>query len=500
MASEILLSVGIDIGTSTTQLIFSELTLVNRASDYAVPRIEIVGRKIVYKSNIYFTPLKSQTEIDGAALKKIIEDEYRLAQIRPKDVDTGAVIITGETARKENAQMIVRQFSDFAGDFVVATAGPDLESILAGRGAGADKFSKENRCRVLNIDIGGGTSNLAVFNNGEPKDCGCLDIGGRLIKFDEVRRITYISEKVKTLIKRHGLRIFEGETASESEVSELTDILSGILEMSAGFAPQNEDYALMVTNHGLDIRRGQQTAALGAHTSGNMEDAADFSIDAVSFSGGVAEYIYRSEGIADFYKYGDIGLFLAQSIKRSKFMESGCRLFESSEKIRATVVGAGTHTTKLSGSTITVDEKLLPLKNIPVAKLEYLEEFFGDGSVNEEGIAQAAARKLGWFGEETAAIFISGLLNPSFLQVQSYGRALFKGFLTTGIKRPLVVIAGHDMAKVLGQTLWAMAGTKENIICLDGIELTSGDYIDIGRAAGGGCVVPVVVKTLVFHE
>ena len=148
---EVILSVGIDIGTSTTQLIFSRLTIENRASSYTVPRICIVDKEVIYRSQIYFTPLKSATEIDAEAVKKIVRDEYRAAGKTPADLQTGAVIITGETARKQNANDVLAALSDLAGDFVVATAGPDLESVLSARGAGADALSKENRIAVANV-------------------------------------------------------------------------------------------------------------------------------------------------------------------------------------------------------------------------------------------------------------------------------------------------------------------------------------------------------------
>ena len=139
---ETILSVGIDIGTSTTQLIFSRLTIENLASNYTVPRISIVNKEVIYRSGIHFTPLKSQTEIDAAQVKDIIRDEYRKADMRPEDLQTGAVIITGETARKQNANTVLESLSDMAGDFVVATAGPDLESVLSAKGAGTDKSQK----------------------------------------------------------------------------------------------------------------------------------------------------------------------------------------------------------------------------------------------------------------------------------------------------------------------------------------------------------------------
>lgn len=488
MVTEKLLSVGIDIGTSTTQLVFSQLVIKNMASDFSVPRIEIVDKEIIYKSEIYFTPLKTRTEIDAAALLKIIENEYALAGVNKEDIKTGAVIITGETSRKENAEMIVRRFAELAGDFVVATAGPDLESIIAGKGAGTDLISKERHISAVNIDIGGGTSNLALFKNGAAIDSGCLDIGGRLIKVDKEKKIIYIADKIKILIQKHGLKLLEGEAADEEEIKKLTDLMARLLEMSVGLRTKDEDYTLMVTEHGLSKNEVPE---------------------AVSFSGGVAEYIY-GEIEGDLFLYGDIGIFLALSIRKSRFFNSESKSLEivkPHEKIRATVVGAGSHTTKLSGSTISVDEKLLPLKNIPILKIEENEEFLSCGGiwagVNEEGLKEAVAKKLSWFdknNEVRAAVALSGLAAPSFAQVQAYARAVWEGFKANAKhKEPLVVIAGTDMAKALGQTIESVSAGEAKLICLDGIELGAGDYIDIGTPAAFSCVVPVVVKTLVFH-
>ena len=213
---ETILSVGIDIGTSTTQLIFSRLTIENLASSYMVPRIRIVDKEVTYRSEIYFTPLLSQTEIDAEKVKGIIEREYRKAGMKPEDLQTGAVIITGETARKQNANSVLASLSSMAGDFVVATAGPDLESVLSAKGAGADRISEEKRIAVANIDIGGGTSNIALFQKGSLKGTSCLDIGGRLIKVEN-GRISYIYPKIQKLAERHGIRIAVGDRADESK-------------------------------------------------------------------------------------------------------------------------------------------------------------------------------------------------------------------------------------------------------------------------------------------
>ena len=173
-----ILSVGIDIGTSTTQLIFSRLTIENRASSYTVPRIDIVDKEVIYRSKIYFTPLRSATEIDAEAVKRIVREEYQAAGMTPEMLRTGAVIITGETARKENANEVLEALSDLAGDFVVATAGPDLESVLSARGAGTDALSKEKRTAIANVDIGGGTTDIAVITLGSMACSTSLKLAG----------------------------------------------------------------------------------------------------------------------------------------------------------------------------------------------------------------------------------------------------------------------------------------------------------------------------------
>ena len=141
--SENLLSVGIDLGTTTTQMILSRLQVENLADPFSVPRLEITHREILYKSPIYFTPLLNHDRIDADALRKIVDTEYQNAGVHPSDIQTGAVIITGETARKDNAAEVLSALSDYAGEFVVATAGPALESVLAAKGAGADQLAKQ---------------------------------------------------------------------------------------------------------------------------------------------------------------------------------------------------------------------------------------------------------------------------------------------------------------------------------------------------------------------
>lgn len=475
---EELLSVGIDLGTSTTQLIFSKLIVENMASSYSVPRLVITEKQIQYKSDIYFTPLLDQQRIDFEGVRKIIENEYKRAGISKEQIDTGAVIITGETARKENAREVLSALSGFAGDFVVATAGPDLESVISGKGAGADQYSKEHSTMVVNMDIGGGTSNLAVFQRGDTLDTGCLDIGGRLIKLDpETRKITYITPKLMTIIEKERFPLSIGTVVNEENLKPLLDIMVSALAQSVGLEPKGDYFPLLITNKSI------------SHTEG---------LKYISFSGGVADAVYHPEKFHVKYQFGDMGILLGKAI-RDSILCKDLEVIEGSETIRATVVGAGSHTTEISGSTITYTKNTFPIKNIPVLKITAKEE------VSEDSLREAILKKLEWFAVEGAlqktAIAITGEENPSFYRVQEYAKGLLEGMQPLIEKEiPLIVIVEKDMAKVLGQTMYHQLNWDRDIICLDSIKLGEGDYIDIGKPIAEGSVLPIVVKTLIFHS
>lgn len=228
MQTEEILSAGIDIGTSTTQLVFSRMILQNTGGFGRIPQIKVVSKEVIYESEIYFTPLSSREEIDGERVHEIIKKEYEKAGVCPADLATGAVIITGETSRKRNAESVVRAIADVAGEFVVATAGADLESVLAGKGAGAADLSQKTGKRVVNLDIGGGTTNICVFENGNMVDTACLDIGGRLIRVKD-GRVTYMVPKLQWLCGRLEIDLAEGGTAELEKLRRLTAAMAELL-------------------------------------------------------------------------------------------------------------------------------------------------------------------------------------------------------------------------------------------------------------------------------
>ena len=188
-----LISMGLDVGTTSTQMVFSRLRIENKAGSFAVPELTIESREILYESPVQFTPLLSGELVDADALRSMVDAQYAAAGIAKEDVDTGAIIITGETSRKENARAVLESLAGYAGEFVVATAGPDLESVLAAKGAGAVAYSERTGKRVLHMDIGGGTSNLALIEDGKIVATSCLNVGGRLLKIAPDGKLTYVS-------------------------------------------------------------------------------------------------------------------------------------------------------------------------------------------------------------------------------------------------------------------------------------------------------------------
>ncbi|SFE33910.1 ethanolamine utilization protein EutA [Peptostreptococcaceae bacterium pGA-8] len=474
---EVINSVGIDIGTSTTQLIFSKLTIENLATSYTVPRISIVNTEVVYRSDIYFTPLTNALTIDSEQVKNIVKGEYAKAKMDPKNLQTGAVIITGETARKENANEVLSALSKMAGEFVVATAGPDLESVLSARGAGTDKMSEEDRNIIANIDIGGGTSNIAIFQKGNLIGTTCLDIGGRLIKVEN-GKISYVYEKMADLAASIGIPIKVGDVADKGNLKQLATKMAQHLSMALNLTDKDERHQNLYTNDGIPVK-------------------SDISINGLTYSGGVADIVYNPSS-EDVFRYGDIGPLLGEAINENNDFRKVKR-YDAVETIRATVVGAGTHTTEVSGSTIRYEADCLPLKNIPVVKMTEEDE------ENMEAFSGRLAEKIDIFTnrsrDECVAVAISGNNHTSFDAVQQLAMGIINGLKAyDNPEIPVLVIVESDIGKVLGNALKVLMNQKRKVLCIDNIFVKDGDYVDIGEPVANGRVVPVVTKTLIFNR
>ncbi len=479
---ESIISVGIDIGTTTTQLVISRLTIKNIAPGSAVPRMEITDKEVLHRSTIYFTPLKDHDLIDAVAVAQIVEREYQAAGLTPEGIDTGAVIITGETAKKENAKNILESMAGLAGEFVVATAGVNLESILAGKGSGAAAFSKERHRVTVNVDIGGGTSNIGVFREGHTLDTACLNIGGHLIELEkESDKITYIAEPARAVLRECGLPLKVGDRVHLGELKTVAETMAkSVVETITSQTLTDLTRELLMTP---PLRL-------------------DYPVERVMISGGVADFVYSDfnpVSVPQVSKYGDIGPLLGWAV-REKLKEVGIEPVKPSETIRATVIGAGTHSVNLSGSTISVRDESLPLKNVSV-----ISPFAEDMPETVEMISQQVRRAVEMVTSDGSTQYVALAMDgPSvvtFEAIQVLADGLIRGmkdYIDAG--KPLIIVLEKDCAKVLGQTLQNRMGKDAEIICIDQVRVDEGDYIDLGKPLMGGRVVPVVVKTLVFDS
>ena len=455
---ESLLSIGLDVGTTSTQLIVSRLTISNRASSFAVPEMEIADRQILYRSPVHFTPLLEGNLVDGDKIRTLVEEEYKNAGISRSDVDTGAVIITGETSRRENAKAVLSALAEYAGDFVVATAGPALESVLAAQGAGAVAYSAETGKTVFHMDIGGGTANLALIENGHITCTDCLNVGGRLIKIEN-QHICYISPVLE------GLCNFSiGDAVTPADLESVAAILVEALEMAAGLRPPTELLSRL------------RTAELGAHNGCAVKDAV------ISFSGGVADCIETDHPA---FAFGDMGPILGHAIRKSRLCQNSYRLGE--ETIRATVIGAGCHSAQLSGSTVFYQNMALPIKNRPVVALTKQEQ-----SLPPASLVECIRQKLA--AQDTLSVLaLPGLDAPDYKSIKSLAEALAQA-----VPSPILITVEQDMAKALGQAIALHRPPGEPILCIDRVRLKAGDYLDVGNPIGPA--LPVVVKTLILER
>ena len=457
--NECLRSVGLDVGTTTTQLILSELQIQNVAGGFSVPQMQIMERKILYRSPVYFTPLLGENRVDGVAIRRIVEAEYEKAGVRKEMLHTGAVIITGETSRKENARTVLENLSEFAGDLVVATAGPHLESVLAAKGAEAVKFSRETGKTVLHMDIGGGTSNLALIEDGKITATGCMNVGGRLLKLDPRGKITYVSPVLQGITD-----LSVGQTVTRQQVEKLAQLLVQALEMAAGLTPQTDLLQRFWTQ--------EAGSAFVLCPEGNA---------VLSFSGGVADCIRED---VPWLQFGDIGPCLGQAIRKSPLCAGQYRL--GSQTIRATVIGAGCHSAQLSGSTVFYRNVRFPIKDLSAVPLSLQEQNL------PHPVLVKTIRSRMEACDQAAVLALPGFCAPDYGAVQRLAQAIAQALAG----RPAYIALEQDMAKALGQALALLLPEGAPCLCIDGVALEEGSFLNVASPVGPA--VPVVIKTLIL--
>lgn len=473
-----LTSVGIDIGSSGTQVIFSRIHLRRLAEDMT-SRYYVVSRDQLYLSPVALTPYASETRIDDEKLKAIIAQAYVDGGIDRADVDTGAVILTGEALRRENAQAISALLSEQSGDLVCATAGHHMESMLAAYGSGAAQASLDLGKRVLNIDIGGGTTKLALVEGGKVITTAAVHIGGRL-QVTEDGKIVRLDPAGRTHARRAGFDWSLGDSINPDDLDKVADKMADTLIEALAVRPIPHDVGhLYLTDPIIDF------GELGG----------------MMYSGGVAEYVYDREQ----RDFGDMGRRLGHAIRRK--IDAGrfpWPLLPAHECIRATALGASEYSVQLSGNTsyISTPGALLPRRNLQVLLPPYEP---GEGDVDSAALARAIGQHRTAFdlnhAEAEFALALRWMGIPAYERVRAFAEGVKAG-LADKIARgdPLYIMLDGDVAQTLGGVLREDCGVANEILVIDGVQLMDFDYIDLGKVRVPSYTVPVTIKSLVFSE
>ena len=468
-----LLSVGVDVGTSTSHLVFSNLVL-ERDLHSPSRRFNIQKRDIIYEGRIIDTPLMDDDTIDMDRLSEFLKEEYQTAGMHRVDVQSGAVIITGETARKKNAKQLVEFLSKGAGDFVAATAGANFESFLTALGSGATARSKDHNKTILSCDIGGGTSNIAISKNGEVLSTSCVSIGGRLLASDSEGKIWRIDDPAMKVMEHIGLAYRVGDKIPGEDIERIAAKFAEVL---------------------IEVITGPATSPLARQLMQTDDLIFPDKIDEYSFSGGVAELIYGGNG-----SYNDLGQVLADKIN-SLTPGLTSPVIEPKNKIRATVIGAGAYSLSISGSSGFMDDQIsFPIKNVPVMRVDIDEPKLSVEHVISETRASFKRFDLNE-GEEIVALYFKDPVKAYYPDLELFAKSI-EAALPNSInnKIPIILIFEKDIACSVGNVIRRETGLKTNLLSLDELILKEGDWIDIGEPLIGDQVFPVTVKSLIFNR
>ncbi len=465
-------SAGIDIGSSTSHLVFSDLVLTRQGRALS-SRYQVTYREVGYRSRVILTPYASPRQIDTAGVARFIDETYRDAGVRRSEIDTGAVIITGEAALKENAAPLIQLFAADAGRFVCATAGPHLESLLAAHGSGAAGLSRdEGHPTVLNVDIGGGTTKFAVCRKGAVAETAALHVGARLLAWDGDGVLRRVEEAGRALARRSaGVDVGPGGTVPEDVLGAVVRRMADCIVRVIGGEPLPDE------GEGLWITDRLQASAPFSH---------------VVFSGGVAEYIYGCEAA----EFGDLGPRLAKALL------ARCKdrvILQPRERIRATCIGASQYTVQVSGNTIFLsDAESLPVRNIPVAAVRGLDVPARD---RVTAAVRRALRRLDLEeGQDRFALAIHWHHGPEYGALRELCTGIVAALPhTVGDHHPLFLVIDADVAGLVGRALQEEFRVACPLVCIDQVALREFDYVDIGSMLPDQHVVPVMVKSLVFH-
>jgi ethanolamine utilization protein EutA len=473
-----LVTVGIDIGSSTSHLMFAQVHL-QRLGTALSSRFVVVGRKILWQSPILLTPYLPDYTIDTEELSAFFGSCYQYAGIEPADIDSGAVILTGEAIKRKNARAIADLFSEEAGRFVCASAGHHMECQMAAHGSGAVALSRGHGATLLNIDIGGGTTKFALIENGEVLATAAIAVGGRLLVEEKNKGLTRIEPPAEEVAHSLGIKLEAGKPLADDHRQKIiARMVRLVMRMIDRRAPDELSRKLLVTDPW-------------------PESLVNKGLDALTFSGGVAEYLYKREQ----RRFGDFGFDLAHELSHALAQRRDLPpVWDPGHGIRATVIGAAQFSVQISGNTISISKPDdLPLQNLPVIACRFeLGEHVAPDAVTT---AVHAALKLSDLEEGSSAIALAFPWrgDPSHTRLHALARGICAALpQTLKADLPLILLIDGDIAMSLGRIIRQEVAPGANVIAVDGVQLKQFDYVDIGRIIEVTNVVPIIIKSLLF--
>jgi ethanolamine utilization protein EutA len=466
-------TIGIDIGSSTSHLLFAKVTL-QRQSQGLSSRFLVVDREIVWRSPIMLTPFLADGTIDAAALGRFIHESYHAAGIARSDVDSGAVILTGEAIKRRNARAIDELFAEEAGKFVCATAGHKLECTLAAHGSGAVALSRRRRECVLHVDMGGGTTKLSLIDKGTIVGVAAFAVGGRLIATDAEGRWTRVDDSALMVADELGLAT---DPQSLADITVRRAIATRLAELA------------------VDQIVGAPLDRLGAALQLTESLPRPVAPARITFSGGVSEYIFAHEE----QEFGDIAKLVATELCVRLSRRSGLPLTDPGNRIRATVIGASQFTVQVSGKTIYLpNEDVLPVHNVPVvhAGIDLAGEIDGDALVAS---ITAKLAQIDLEPRSRVAIAFTWAGDPEHYRLKAMAHAIMRAVAPGGRRDHLLLLMiDGDVGKTIGQLLHRELGLVGDVVSIDGVQLQDLDFVDVGELISPPGVVPVVIKSLLF--
>src|SRR5208282_181770 len=414
--------------------------------------------------------------IDAHQLGHFIHDAYHAAGLKRSEIDSGAVILTGEAIKRKNAQAIDELFAEEAGKFVCATAGHKLESRLAAHGSGAVRLSKERGACVLHVDIGGGTTKLALIDRGVILGVSAFAVGGRLVAMDAKGDWARIDVSARLAAEDLNLA---ANPQSLADPAARRMVARRLASVCADFI--------------LDAPRDR----LGESLKLTEDFSRSVAPTVLTFSGGVAEYIFGHEQ----NEYGDIARLLTAELTGELSRRTALPLVDPGQRIRATVIGASQFTVQVSGKTIYLPKPdILPVHNVPVVHIGM--DLSGDFTAEDMAEAiRGTMRNMDLEPQSRMAIAFTWTGDPEHGRLVTAGRAIAAAVAPAGIRNDLLLLMiDGDVGKTLGQILHHELGLPGDLMAIDGVQLQELDFVDVGEPISPPGVVPVVIKSLLFSR